>query len=300
MMNEYKKELGWSVGRFVYQRGSSAPLHFMELQDFHVDSAQGMVETIVLRAIRTRLQSDLPAGKFFEDTKDTSWNHIAARIAAKIIMPDFQAGQLVRIVEIHSGIGVLFEALKLNLEHEGLQVFLDHIGIGTDEYRRQYEYIQSLDEHASRYLEEAEREDEIVRLCQRADLVVFNGAEALTHRGTQSIDLARIVAAMPKRLLVTSWVASNENETNRTTIKRRNVQLPIVSELCQILSPITEGTQPIGELTDGAFSDFFLPEPNYADGKIRFAIACAGSDVSPLVDLRSAPFEFKSDFNGHL
>jgi len=84
MMNEYKKELGWSVGRFVYQRGSSAPLHFMELQDFHVDSAQGMVETIVLRAIRTRLQSDLPAGKFFEDTKDTSWNHIAARIAATV------------------------------------------------------------------------------------------------------------------------------------------------------------------------------------------------------------------------
>ena len=177
MMNEYKKELGWSVGRFVYQRGSSAPLHFMELQDFHVDSAQGMVETIVLRAIRTRLQSDLPAGKFFEDTKDTSWNHIAARIAAKIIMPDFQAGQHVRIVEIHSGIGVLFEALKLNLEHEGLQVFLDHIGIGTDEYRRQYEYIQSLDEHASRYLEEAEREDEIVRLCQRADLGAISLAQ---------------------------------------------------------------------------------------------------------------------------
>jgi len=290
-MDEKIKELGWSVGRFVYQKGASTPLHFMELKDFQVDCAQSIVEVIELRTIRTRLQSELPIERVFEDTKKISWNHLAAGIATKIIMSDFQAAQHIRIVEIHSGIGVLYETMKLNLEYEGLKLLIDHVGIGSDDFRRQYGYIQGLDEYGSRYIEETESSGEIMQLCQDADLVVFNGAEALTHRGQQTIDLQRIVSAKPKRLLVTSWVAGHENEGNRTSVKRRDVTLPTISDLILIMEPISLRGQPVGELLDGAFGDFFLPEPDYDDGKIGFFMACAGSSIDPMIDLKSMSVE---------
>ena len=207
-----------------------------------------------------------------------SWNHIAARDVAKTIKSYVETNGTYRILEIHPGVGVFYEALKLNLEHASENVKFEHIGVGTQHYKRQYEFMHGVDYHGAKYLTEEEGIEFLNDICHHVDLVVYNGAEANTHQYEQLINLEKIVSFQPKRLLVTSWIANHPLEIGRTTIKRRVVQLPVLAEVTGLLQTLRENSAPVGKCYEGIFSKFFLPEPEHVDGRVSLLVAYAGPD----------------------
>jgi hypothetical protein len=95
-----------AIGRVIRARGSPAILHFMPLKPFHLDPAQEASAIIALRAKRLSgsdaLSGSLPISDWLERLAIPQLSKICRNLA----------GRCERFVEVASGLGLLFEALK--------------------------------------------------------------------------------------------------------------------------------------------------------------------------------------------
>lgn len=245
-MAETPSTLRWCAGRFVYQRGASAPLHFMEMSDFSIVDGVQMSQIMALRGIRAHGLTIDDDPRFNALIREPSNRHAASLFRA--LLP--AAGSFTA-EERHPGTGVLFEFIKSSLGSADMsRVF--YRGVGHPGFRGKFIVLHEDDAVPVAYGS--------VPFDEPAEVVVVNQCERMRQGLPADADLAE-AAGGARRILLVAY-ASADGPARRTTIYQKEVELPsteqVLAEVSQFAGSVS-GTAVVRTEKYGANS-IFLPE----------------------------------------
>jgi hypothetical protein len=239
-----------AVGRIVTVRGSSHPLNFTPLKEFHLDVAQDAALIIAMRTVR-------------ETGKLTLLNHLPiqewmVRVAIGHIMTMLKAvsPHVINMVEVGAGIGSVFEYLK-SVEQE-LKLH-NYTAIGPEDERIRFAMMHDSGGHMYSYSPTLD----LPLAPSTAVLINHNQAIRLGHQ--PSVDWLSLTSNHPGPVVAALRV-SISGPSERITVNGHRVKLPSLAETRASLS--SQGCW-YGNLIKGFDEGLFLPneKPSSEEGR---------------------------------
>jgi hypothetical protein len=255
-VREVPSRLKWCVGKFVYARGASKPMHFMELKNFIVDDATDYSHLFYLRGLRGR-----QLGHDHIDDELRRWmNGTAAKPLAETVLHvlDSIDAREVSIVEYFPGVGLTFEYLKLLLRlrsgSDNRKTEIVHMeGRGPAHLRNQFLVLQ-----ADEYCDVTYREEDTPEMNPASAVVVFNQNQTVRYEELPKYDVDGFLRQGVERSVVAMRVTRGRATEQRTTVKCRAVDLP---GLQGVLNKFRQaGSNWYFRFIEGFDSGFFIPE----------------------------------------
>jgi hypothetical protein len=222
------RELRWCVGKFVYARGASKPLHFMELKSFIIEDATDYSHLFYLRGLRSRQE----AGGVTDDDLKRWMDGTAVKPLGELVAHVLESMETTRhsIIEHYPGVGLTGEYAKLVLQTNASSRVSRRIeryeGRGPARFANQFLVLQADEDVDVRYCADllSPADDEhavtIMNLNQsvRYDEECAAPLEALLHS-----------SAGPKILAMR--VTSGDEDAWHMTVKGRAIKLPAIKNV---------------------------------------------------------------------
>jgi hypothetical protein len=283
-----KSELRWCVGKFIYSRGAESPMHFMPLQDFTLVDFLEQSRLFGLRAMRKGL-----SGKtgLVDSLARLTENEVFACLAETTLrlfqLPSRERGATPRVVEYSPSVGPVFEYFKLMAETlrsaGGTDAFVrvNWTGIGPQAFRMKFEILHADEEsQATYYSDNGATVADWTRLCQEADVAVFNHYQAVREIDPVALPLKECLLATNLAQVFAAYVVQGTSPSWRTTVKGKDVLLPAREDLETMLV----ANDPTWRFfwCPGYDEKFFLPEDGPRTGLL---FGCTGrtETVSPVL-----------------
>lgn len=266
MMSEGNKTLRWCVGKTTCMRNSSRIIHFMPLKDFFVNDSLDFTHLFFLRALRTNGMSESAA---FKDEELDRWMkgtavRPIAETAAYLLR---KKGEGLSVTEVHAGVGVTFEYLKLLLEATKGFFSLEYKGVGLAENQLKFEVLHAGERYPSRFVPE-DRAAEFSGQAENRSLTIINADREIRESVGSTIRWEDSIVSGRQTLLALR-VTDAEADDRRTTVKGREVWLPALSRVFQLCRE--HNTYWYFRLFPAFDSAFFLPEPNVGEPMLLIA-----------------------------
>lgn len=264
-------KLRWCVGKFVYPRGASDPLHFMELKRFIIDDAVDFSHLFYLRGRRLlfKEQPDTDAD-FSRWMAGTGVAPIAEALAHA------HAGGDLPVQEFYPGVGLVFESLKA-LRAGALPRYT---GCGPEAARSKFLVLHDRDVCEAAYVSDTDAES----LLSGAMPVLrfYNHEQSIHLDEPPALALERFVAAAGKVAVVAARVTTAARAEWHTTVKGRRLELPAAAVLLASLR--AQGTWHYRLIKDHD-AGFLLPDGGAPTGLL---IAYTGDERGVLKGYQSA------------
>lgn len=270
-----QKNLRWCVGKFVYPKGGSSPVHYMPLKDFHLQSALDLSLLMSLRAKRTsegRLAvGDSDIADWLDRTAveklvDVTMAHLAAVEAASPVI----------IREICPGVGLTFESLKLRLSKRGATDSMHYVAVGDENGRERFNILHGDDIVSFDYVP-----GPVNDARAESAVTLLNHNQAVREGSSESLDLETQFGSISGPIVGAIRAVGGDSDVSATSVRGDVVTLPSVDRL---LGVCREDAMPWAcKVIEDFDSDFFLPT---AGGRSCLVLVYRG-----LADLGSKGFE---------
>jgi hypothetical protein len=263
------QKLRWCVGKFVYARGASEPLHFMELKRFIIDDAVDFSHLFFLRGLRL-----MPRAAAETDESFLRWmNATAVKPVAEALAHLLDERPGAPALEFYPGVGLVFEYLKLLRARDG-GCLPAYTGCGPAIMGRKFVALHDRDVGAPQY------HDEAGPTPVAEGLAFYNHEQSIRLDEEPRIALGDFICAIRGPALIAARVTVAERPQPHTTVKGRRLELPSLTATLQALSPLGCSHRFVA----GHDAGFLLPDGGAETGLL---IACIGS-------ARPAPVGFKA------
>jgi len=282
------RELLWCVGKFIYSRGAESPMHFMPLQDFTLMDFLEQSRLFGLRALRKGLCGTTGlVDSLARLTENEAFACLAETALRLFQLPDRERGATPRVVEYAPSVGPVFEYFKLMAEalrsEGGPNAFarVDWTGIGPQAFRLKFEILHADEEsRASYYSDAGATAADWARLCQGADVAVFNHYQAVREKDPVALPLKECLLAANLPQVFAAYVVQGASPSWRTTVKGKDVLLPAREDLETALA----ADDPTWRFLwcPGYDEKFFLPEEGPRTG-LLFGCAGRSQAVTPVL-----------------
>jgi hypothetical protein len=256
-----EKRLRWCAGKFVYARGSSRLLHFMELKDFAIDDALDYSQLFFLRALRTR-----PGDEALRDEQLARWmDDTAVKLVGDVADQLLQSLALdpqtpTTVGEFYPGIGATFEYLKLLLEDRSGEAppSFSYLAFGPEALRLKFEVLHADELFAARYYSDTGPEAARLKAEERRpDLTIFNHNQSVRHRAEPGVSLDEFIPRAAGPTLLAARATNADVDELQTTVKGRAVTVPSLKQLGKLCRQT--GMSWAFRFIPGFDKDFFLP-----------------------------------------
>lgn len=258
-------KLRWCVGKFVYARGASEPLHFMELKRFIIDDAVDFSHLFFLRGLRLMPRSAAETDESFQRWMNATAVKPVAEALAHLL--DERPGA--PVLEFYPGVGLVFEYLKLLRARAGGRPPA-YAGCGPAAMGRKFVALHDRDDGAPQYL------DETAPMPAAEGLAFYNHEQSIRLNEEPRIGLGDFIRAIRGPALIAARVTGAERPQRHTTVKGRRLELPSLAATLQSLRPL--GC--FYRFVAGHDAGFLLPDGSAETGLL---IACVGS-ARPALD----------------
>jgi hypothetical protein len=268
-------ELRWCVGKFVYPKGGTNPMHFMPLHDFHLEEALNVAAIVSLRTQR------LGGGKGGVGSAEISrWLDMTAAWTLAGVAADLLDGaeEKAEILEYDPGHGLLFEAIKLIVAQRGQRRFFHYTGVGPDHMRIKFNLLHGREDPVPRYVAST---GEGAR-C----LTIVNQANGMRYRPSSLFAIEDLIARVEGAALLALRVVDGGELTSRTTILGHSVTL---SGVDSILASLRKRGDWYYRYIEGHDAEYLLPQEGPRAG-LLIAYRQTGSR-DPIARFRSANME---------
>ena len=243
-------QLHRSVGKFVYPRGGSMPLHFMPLQDFHLEDALELSLLIALRSERTGLTWRL-GGLQLSRWMDVILVERIATLARTILGAKGHENWIPNLLEHHAGMGVTFETLQWLLARDGEDARITYTAVGPELARRRFELLHQGEEGVS-----YQSPKQVTAV--HADLTIVNHLNA-ARRGEERQDIETVVNGSTLPMILALRVCEGDSAALRTTVSGNRVMLPALERVKRLLRTANHKWRYY--YLSGHDAAYFLPEP---------------------------------------
>lgn len=249
--------LRWCVGKFVYARGASKPLHFMELKKFIIDNATDYSHLFYLRALRKRQSNqgavDDELKRWMEGTAvkpiAEALHHVLNEIAGETA-----------IVEYFPGVGLTFEYLKMLLERCAASdpaskriSFFE--GRGPASLHNQFMVLQQDDDYTVRYVDE---KDAASDMGDGNTIGLFNYNQTVRYDTAPKAGLDQFLKEWCGPAVISMRVTKGDAKEAHTNVMGRIIELPSLQEVIAQCRRVGEHWHYCFE--EGFDSGFFLPD----------------------------------------
>jgi hypothetical protein len=211
-------ELRWSVGKFIYPRGGSTLLHYMPLHDFHLEDALNIAAIVSLRTRRTTGEVLGSAASELSRWMDITAAETIASVAVALLdeMPSES-----RVVEYDTGLGLVFEVLKLALHQKPIPPSVTYTGISSPGRRLRFGILHGRDAPAAKFSSDS--------ALPLADLVIVNHANGVREPEGPVAAPVDLVPKLKGAAVVVARVTQGDAPQVRTTVTGRPIELPTLS-----------------------------------------------------------------------
>jgi hypothetical protein len=222
-MTKRSTPLSWCVGTFVYQRGSSTPLHFTPLKPFLLESALDLSLVLGLKACAD-------AGLSLNDVSIDLANRMGrlriedvGRLIREILEAD---DSISSVIEIYSGCGILAEYLR-------------YVQVLHKEPRSNFVAVDSPDFelHFSTFHGAAVfcHDTDLGSLNQRAAIAVLNHNTSVRRSQMPSLHWSDALNFIKSPAIVSMRVALDSAGTSKTSVHGCTVSLPVDADVRSFL-----------------------------------------------------------------
>jgi hypothetical protein len=271
-MSAIPARLRWCVGKFIYARGASEPLHFMELKRFIIDDAVDFSHLFFLRGLRL-----MPRAAAETDESFQRWmSATAVKPAAEALAYLLEERQGAPVLEFYPGVGLVFEYLKLLRARAGVRP-LAYSGCGPAAAGRKFVALHDRDGGTPQYRGET---DPHALAVLEGVIGFYNHEQSIRLDDEPRITLAGFIGATRGPALVAARVTAAHRSQWHTTVKGRRLELPS-------LAATLEQCRPLGcyyRFVPGHDAGFLLPDGGDETGLL---IACIGSHRPPLAGFKA-------------
>lgn len=260
--------LGRIVGRFVWIRGHTTPVHFMPLKEFHLDVA---LDASVIVALRTRRKTGV--SELLDMIDIGNWmNRLAIDDLVRAVSPVLSLAPGRTVYEIGSVAGTLFEALKAT-RPEGLDVER-YYGCGPKFAAHRFQVFHETDECECGWVDS----DTVTeRLAADPDAVlIVNHNQAIRHGHCAELDLLELVRRHQGPTVMALRMTPGDKGGQRVTVNGHVVTVPAQTE---VLSSLTATGRNWGvRITHSFDPGLFIPD-EYAPSGLILAVAAENLPV---------------------
>lgn len=270
--------LRWCVGKFVYARGASKPLHFMELKKFIIDDATDYSHLFYLRGLRAR-----NSGHETLDEELKRWMEgTAVKQTAEVlhhVIGQLPGGEM-KLVEYFPGVGLTFEYLKLLLKMDlesgaaGEKQIALFEGRGPPNLQNQFIVLQQDDDYAVQYKDESKVP---VESADASVVGLFNYNQTVRYSHAPTVDLTGFLKYWKGPAVITMRVTGGPGKEIHTNVMGRAIELPPLREV--VARCKDSGLHWYYRFDQGFDAGFFLPD---ARGPTGLFIAYTTGRPSPL------------------
>jgi hypothetical protein len=213
--------LRWCVGKFVYPRGASEPLHFMELKRFIIDDALDFSHLFYLRG-RRLLFNEQPE----TDAEFARWMAATAVGPVAEALAHVHQHRDLPLVEFYPGVGLVLESLKALRGPAAAR--LRYTGCGPAAGRDKLCILHDRDVCPVAYADDT---DAAVLASAAPALRFYNHEQSIRLDVEPAIGLERFVAAAGSTALIAARVTTASVPRWHTTVKGRALELPSLERL---------------------------------------------------------------------
>jgi hypothetical protein len=227
------RELKWCVGKFVYARGASKPLHFMELKNFIIEDATDYSHLFYLRGLRSRHSGRGPIDeelkRWMEGTAVKPLGEVVSHVLASVNSPHRS------IVEYYPGVGLTVEYVKLIFQEnqatseEPLGVIMSYEGRGPANLKNQFLVLQAdqdIDVQYSSDLQSALSGTDVV--------TVINLNQSIRYDADSQFSLESFLESGGGPKVLALRVTSGDESVWHMTVKGRPIKLPALGEVFDV------------------------------------------------------------------
>ena len=220
-------KLRWCVGKFVYARGASKPLHFMELKKFIIDDATDYSHLFYLRGLRVQKSNfetlDDELRRWMEGTAVKQ----IAEVLHHVICQNSE--KEMKIVEYFPGVGLTFEYLRLLLKmaadgaqgtHKDMALFE---GRGPSDLQNQFLVLQRDADFDVRYVDESKVP---VTVSDASTVGLFNYNQTVRYKRAPVVGLAEFMKGWKGPAVITMRVTNGDAQEIHTNVMGRAIELP--------------------------------------------------------------------------
>jgi hypothetical protein len=259
------QNLGWCAGKFVYARGSSRPIHFLDMRDFQLEPSFEISAIVALRMSRLVGRADL-----LEIIDVANWidrmgvQVLAAAVVA--ILASLSRDLPLKIFDLSPGLGLFFEALKFECVKSEVQPLFDYVALGPSARQRSFQMLHGHDTVPFEYATAS---------ASTADIAVLNHNQIL--RSSDPLpSLSEAIQAAPA-LVAALRVGTAAKLAPVTTVTRREVTLSTLDEaLAALCAKDKWGLYRIDTRLDNGL---FLPDPEHGLTTAMLFTALPGQEM---------------------
>lgn len=273
------KRLRWCVGKFVYTRGSSRPMHFMELKRFIIDDAVDFSHLFYLRALRAQMSVDQQLDEALKKWMEST----AVKLLAEVVVAMMNAAAgVTRLREIFPGVGLTGEYVQLLLERRarldptGSDVRLcEYLGYGPASERNKLLVLHAGQPFRVTFHEEAEVGEGL-----RADptaVTVLNHNQSVRYNHDSIVQIERFLDGHVGQLVIAVRCTTSEQDEPHMSVKGRLIQLPSTQRIFDLCRE--SGGHWYFRFLKGFDAGFFLPDEA---GPTGLLVAYRGPGALPL------------------
>ena len=214
-------DLYWRVGKFIYPRGGSVLLHHMPLHQFHLEEGLNVSAIMSLRLSRQSSGAvnlgSLELSRWLDLTQ--------AEAIAKLCMAICPKRNSVSLTEIDPGLGLVFEAIKVQLHSSRPDTKLEYSLVGGERWLRKFSMLHADDDMKFQHVSSRDQAG--------TDVVILNHTNGVRESSGPSCTPLEFAATLSGSGVMAARVVDGERDQLLTTIAGTEILLPSLSSLLQ-------------------------------------------------------------------
>jgi hypothetical protein len=222
------EKLRWCVGKFVYVRGATTPIHFMELKRFIIDDAVDFSHLFYLRGQRLRA-----SGKGEVDDSLAQWMQGTAVKPVGEALVHVLAGlpQDVPVTEFYPGVGLILEYAKLLLRRQGRGNLPPYLGCRPEAARNKFLVLHERETSALAYRSDADARAVLAE--PGPHVALYNHEQTIRLDAEPRLAVADFIDAVNGSAVISVRTTTDPQDQWHTTVKGRVLQLPALQGLLE-------------------------------------------------------------------
>ena len=233
-------DLYWRVGKFIYPRGGSVLLHHMPLQQFHLEEGLNVSAIMSLRLSRQSSGAvnlgSLELSRWLDLTQ--------AEAIAKLCMVICPKKNSVSLTEIDPGLGLVFEAIKVQLHSNRPDTKLEYSLVGGERWRRKFSMLHADDDTKFQHVSSRDQAG--------TDVVILNHTNGVRESAGPSCTPLEFAAALSGSGVMAARVVDGDHDQRLTTIAGTEISCPHCPACCRHVLLRAVGDTAISGVTTAA------------------------------------------------
>ncbi|MGJ4932280.1 hypothetical protein ACQR1I_35620 [Bradyrhizobium sp. HKCCYLS2038] len=255
------RELRWCVGKFVYARGASKPLHFMELKSFIIEDATDYSHLFYLRGLRSRQE----AGGVTDDDLKRWMDGTAVKPLGELVAHVLESLETTRhaIIEYFPGVGLTAEYAKLVLQRNASSQASRRIeryeGRGPAKFANQFLVLQADEDVDVQYCP-----DLLSPVDDEGAVTIVNMNQSVRYEDECEASLEALLRPGIGPKILAMRVTSGDQDVWHMTVKGRAIKLPSLKSIRDLCGKF--GRHWNFRFLDRFDAGYFLPTPGPSTG----------------------------------